>query len=866
MPVDEEKMSDLLRALGVAWNTRKDVFLFEARDCLVKLEDSMTKRSLISLYARLFDPMGLIAPFLIKPKVLFQELWSRGKQWDEKLDDDIAKEWTIWKKQLCNLKTLEIPRCVLPQERDLHKIELHGFGDASEKAYGAAIYLCAEDKVGKRISNLIMAKSRVAPTRRITLPRLELLAAYLTAKLISYVLKALKTPVQDIYAWSDSQIVLSWIKQPCSKWKVFVANRVQEIQQKVDPDKWHHCSGEQNPADLLTRGISTKQLANSTLWWNGPSWLLQSVDHWPKRTSFENPVKECLTEARRQSTVACHFGTTALCYPDIADKYESWQRLLRITAWILKWSHSRGFGKKGQLSAEEIKDAELCWLKIIQKTSFRKEYENLSKGKVIESASPILKLDPVFDQEKQLIRVGGRLEFADIPYDAKHQIIIPKKVKLIEKLILHLHTNAFHSGPETTLAILRQRFWIIGGRREVKRILKKCLICQHWRTKPCQQKMAPLPAERVQMVPAFTNIGLDFMGPLYLKAKEKEKSSQANKAYVCIFVCEDTRAVHLELTNNMTTEEFLQAYRRMVNRRGMSSTIHSDNQTSFHKAARVLTTSKQKMKLRGFDPKTVQELLANKGVVWKFITERASHRGGHWERVCRQIKEPLRKVLRKSLLTYTEMMTILTDIEAIINSRPLTYIGDDINDGVVLTPALLALNRNLGEIPEYSTQKLKTSLSKRYRYLQRLQQHFWSRWLKEYLPRLSVRRKWLQKRSPLKPNDVVLVSDDGVPRGKWILGKVVNTFPGKDGIIRTVSVRTTKGMINRPVQRLHLLEEYRESLPSQQLPSVHEEIYNAEEQPQSIRKRNGKLPLVGENVQIHERRSRYGRLIKPVKR
>ena len=230
MPADEEKMSDLLKALGVAWNTRKDVFLFEARNCLVKLEDSMTKRSLISLYARLFDPMGLIAPFLIKPKVLFQELWSRGKQWDEKLDDDIAKEWTIWKEQLCNLKTLEIPRCVLPQERDLHKIELHGFGDASEKAYGAAIYLCAEDKVGKRISNLIMAKSRVAPTRRITLPRLELLAAYLTAKLISYVLKALKTPVQDIYAWSDSQIVLSWIKQPCSKWKVFVANRVQEIQ------------------------------------------------------------------------------------------------------------------------------------------------------------------------------------------------------------------------------------------------------------------------------------------------------------------------------------------------------------------------------------------------------------------------------------------------------------------------------------------------------------------------------------------------------------------------------------------------------------------------------------------------------------
>ena len=143
----------------------KDVFLFEARDSLVKLEDSITKRSLLSLYAQFFYPMGLIAPFLIKPKVLFQELWLRGKPWDEKLDDDIAKEWSAWKKQLFNLKTLEIPRYVLPQEHEVHRIELHGFGDASEKVCGATIYLYAEDKVGKRISNLIMAKSRVPPTR-----------------------------------------------------------------------------------------------------------------------------------------------------------------------------------------------------------------------------------------------------------------------------------------------------------------------------------------------------------------------------------------------------------------------------------------------------------------------------------------------------------------------------------------------------------------------------------------------------------------------------------------------------------------------------------------------------------------------------
>ena len=202
------------------------------------------------------------------------------------------------------------------------------------------------------------------------------------------------------------------------------------------------------------------------------------------------------------------------------------------------------------------------------------------------------------------------------------------------------------------------------------------------------------------------------------------------------------------------------------------------------------------------------------------------------------------------------MMTILSDIEAIINSLPLTYIGDDINDGIVLTPALLVLNRNLGEIPEYSCQNLKASLSQRYRYLQRLQQHFWSRWLKEYIPRLTMRQKWLQKETPLKPNDVVLVSDDGLPRGKWIIGKIENAFPGKDGIIRTASVRTRTGIIHRPVQRLHLLEEYRESLPSQPLPNDHEETHNAED-----REKNGSTPFVGEDVRIQNKQSRFGRLM-----
>ena len=247
--------------------------------------------------------------------------------------------------------------------------------------------------------------------------------------------------------------------------------------------------------------------------------------------------------------------------------------------------------------------------------------------------SRIVKLDPHFDQSKKLLVVGGRLQFARIPEEAKHQIIIPHNDPVIEKLIMHLCVKACHVGLQTTLAILRQQFWLTQGRREVNGVLRKCLTCKRWLTHPVQQKMAPLPAERVQVAPPFMNIGLDFTGSLYLKVKGSFKLTMS-KAYVCIFICKDTHAVHLELLNSMTTEHFLQAFRRMANGRGMAKVIHSDNQTTFHKAAKVFKASTQRMHLMKIDPTVVGDKLANQGVSWKFITERASHRGGHWERVC----------------------------------------------------------------------------------------------------------------------------------------------------------------------------------------------------------------------------------------
>ena len=615
----------------------------------------------------------------------------------------------------------------------------------------------------------MMAKSRVAPAKQVTLPRLELLAPFITANLINYVMEALQIMTDAVYGWSDSQIALAWIKGPSSRWKVFVANRVQDIQQRVAPSQWRFCPGNQNPADFLTRGISASQLKENELWWNGPQWLKQSCRHSPVCETLEREDPECLVEARKETQEVPH-ASCFVCLPPVdestalATRYETWQRLIRIT------------------------------------------------------------------------------------------------------VHLHVHLKASHAGPETTLAVLRQRFWLTQGRLEVKRVLRKCLTCKHWRTQPVQQKMAPLPAERVQIAPPFTNIGLDFTGPLYLKVKEGSKTS-TSKAYVSIFICEDSRAVHLELLNSMTTEDFLQAFRCMANRRGMVEVIHSDNQTTFHKATKVFKASTQRMKLAKIDPSVVEDKLADQGLKRKFITERASHRGGQWERVCRQLKEPLRKVLGRAFLTYTEMMTVLTDIDAMINSRPLTYIGDDIRDGRIITPALLAIGRDLEHLLDNPPKKADVSLSERYRYQQRLQNHFWSRWLREYLPRLTVRQKWTRGEIPLKENDVVLISEDNLPRGKWRIGKVIQTYPRKDDRVRTVKLQTKKGIINRPVEKLHLLEEHKHRVTSE---NRHEDQAD-NEFPEVRRVGNDCSSFVGEDVQARVQltypyKSRFGRVIRPPKR
>ena len=272
--------------------------------------------------------------------------------------------------------------------------------------------------------------------------------------------------------------------------------------------------------------------------------------------------------------------------------------------------------------------------------------------------------------------------------------------------------------------------------------------------------------------------------------------------------------IHLELTHSLTTDEFLRAFSRMTSRGGLCHTVWSDNAKTFKAASKEIQklydpSTQSRTVWDTLDRNRINSELSSKGITWKFITERSPWRGGWWERFFRAIKESLRKVLGKALLTFSELNTLLIRIEGIINSRPLTAVSDDCRDPLLVTSAHLAIGRPISQLPESKEDSLEESNKRtveRYLYLQRLLDHHWKRWQREYLHLLSVRSIWQEENPSTREGDIVLVSDDNVSRTRWPMARVEKVHPGKDRLERTATLRAQKAVFNRPVQRLHRLE------------------------------------------------------------
>ncbi|GFX71100.1 putative RNA-directed DNA polymerase from transposon X-element [Trichonephila clavipes] len=559
-------------------------------------------------------------------RVLLQEAWKLKLKWDDPLPENIQKNFRKWRDEIVYLEKVNIPRYVEINENS----ELHLFVDACKSSFGACVYIRTVTPLGVKI-RLIRAKSRVAPLKTMTIPRLELMACCIGARLVHSVYAALDVPDLKIIAWSDSMVALWWLKNH-GDWSVFVANRVNEINSLVPSQFWRHVPGELNPADLLSRGISPRLFSDS-LWWEGPSWLLEPPSNWPiDRLACETSE----VEREKRKVRLCNLVAVEGEIPWYAIKFSNFQSIIRFVSWMLRFVENakkkREFREIGDLTIHEIEHAEKTLIKIVQ-------------AKFFPSENSFPNINVITDEE---------------------DVLLP------------------------------------GGRPRV---------------------------------------------------------------------------------------------------------IYSDNGTNFRGAHGELS---------GIDWEKVLKLATVQRIIWKFNPPTAAWWGGWWERLVRVLKELLRRTLGNAILTTEELQTVLCDCESVINSRPLTYLSENSDDLVPLSPTMfLVENRNL-DVPDIDYRDT-VNLRKRVRYRQKLLNDLRHRFRKEYLGLLIQNKNKKGTLLEVRLGEIVLIGDDIKKRMHWPLAKVIRLIPGKDGKIRTVELKTRTGTMLRPIQRVYPLEVQSTETPNDPL-------------------------------------------------
>lgn len=777
------------KTLGLSWCPASDHLMY----CInAQSEKRISKRTILSSISQVFDPLGLLSPCIIMAKMLLQKVWLEKISWDEGLPLHLHTSWCRFQSELKLLNSLKINRHVICSNPK--RIQLIGFSDASESAYGGCIFLRSIAENGHIFVNLLCAKTKVAPLKTITMPRLELCGALILARLANKVTTSLKLNIHERIFWTDSTIVLGWLKTEPNKLKTFVSNRVSEIQDLTASDAWRHVPTESNPADLLSRGVRPSEIENLKLWWHGPKWLSKPESEWPKSV-FDNSD---LPEMKKKERTFSFIQSTDV---SLFARFSKLSTLNRVIAYVYRFvSNCRKSHKErveGALTVPELELAFEFLIKLSQMESFPRELGNLQKNKHVLADSKIFNLNPFLD-ERSIIRVGGRLANSSFDFDKKHPIVLSGKHLFTKLLLESEHVRLLHCGPQQLLAVIRDRFWPVNGKALAKKIVRQCLSCFRHNAKTTKPIMGDLPAERLEPRQPFAVVGVDYAGPLLLKDK-RGRGARISKAYISLFVCFVTKAIHLELVSDLTMEAFVMALRRFAARRGKPSIVFSDNGTNFVAASSELKA------LGEFLAENKNGLIgsfANETIDWRFIPPHSPHFGGLWEAGVKSTKHHLKRVAGKVPLTFECLYTLLVQVEAILNSRPLSPLSQNPNDLIPLTPAHFLIGKPLTSVPERDVKTIPENRLSLFQHIQQLKQHFWERWSKEFVSELQQRVKWKRTQSQLQENSLVLIKEDNQPPMQWKLGRVTQIHPGRDGIPRVASIRTAGGMVKRAFSKI----------------------------------------------------------------
>lgn len=436
-------------------------------------------------------------------------------------------------------------------------------------------------------------------------------------------------------------------------------------------------------------------------------------------------------------------------------------------------------------------------MRIAQSDIFGKEIMCILGGTRISKGSPIKSLNPFFDQNG-VLRVRGRLDNSELSYEQRHPIILSAKSHLVELLVRQEHLFSYHGTRSYIRNRLSDKYWVVGGLTNLlKKVTRSCATCIRWNSKIATQIMGSLPKERVKASRPFNTTGIDFAGPFQCRCVG-HRSVKFYKVYAAFYVCFCTRAVHIELVSNLSTEAFLSSFQRFVSRRGIPNFVYSDNGTNFIGAQQYLA----------LDTNEIKKYASTVQIHWKFIPPRAPNKGGLWESAVRSAKYHIVRVTNGNPLNYEEYTTLFTEIEGILNSRPLCYkpvAVDSDSRSVALTPAHFLVGSPIVAPCPIKTEGTRLSLLKRYELIQEQIRSFWLKWSKEYLHQYQQRYKWSYPSRNLQVDDVVIVKDDLAPPAVWKIGIVQQVYPDSQGYVRVADVKTSTSIKRRALNSLILL-------------------------------------------------------------
>ncbi|GFY33024.1 integrase catalytic domain-containing protein [Trichonephila clavipes] len=783
------------------------------------VKEDVFESEVLSVIAKLYDPLGFLGPVIAKAKVFLQQLWQYKLDWDDVLPNSIANEWREFVTTLKCIEEVKINRFIMADNNV--RIVLQGFADAfkrpTERSFtyssvsqtGGAIKIEIE-KGGASIESLrstdlqcflhngaakgsiLASKSRVAPIRVISIPRLELCACVLLAQLVKKIRSTLRLNISDIVLHTDFNYCIGMVKYtPANRLKTFVANRVAKVQELTEGFQWNHVPSVLNPADLVPRGLHPCDLPNLRLWWHGPQFLGKG-----KLSSEEtslSPVKECEYSKELKTGSSSDIITSSVCVSTncvssilstLLCKSNSYIKIVRIFSYVLRFSNNvnkRKLTLSGPLSATDIDQAETKLIRMVQEQVFLAEIKSLQSKGVVSPNSKLRNLNPFIDSDG-LLRIGGWLSNSDLPYVNKHPAILPGNHNLTVQIFVHFHRKNLHTGASSLLHYVREKFWPLNGRSLCKKVEHECLVCFKSRPLVTSQLMGNLPHDRVVPDYPFNCSGVDFCGPFMIRHKNQRKGI-LHKIYICVFVCFVSKAIHIEIVSDLTSDAFIATLKRFFSRRGKCAKLYSDNGKTFVGANKEL---KRFLKLIEDSDDNLAGFLSAEGIEWKFIPPRAPSFGGLWEASVKSIKYHLRRVVSGSNLTYEEFLTVCIQIEGILNSRPLCPLSSNSDDLNALTPAHFLIGKSMTSVVETNLIELKENALKKWQRITRLVQLIWNKWHRCYLSELQQCNKWQFKKQNVNEGDLVVLIEDNMPTFKWPLGRITEIYSGSDALIRVV--------------------------------------------------------------------------------